>query len=64
MLYCFLNFFFLHICFFGWAVSLLWRAGAAVFSVTCKLSCSMWDLVPGPGIGLRPPVLGAQHLGH
>lgn len=36
MLYCFLNFF-LHICFFGWAVSLLWHAGAAVFSVTCRL---------------------------
>ena len=28
------------------------------------LSCSMWDLVPCPGIEPRPPALGAWSLGH
>ena len=28
------------------------------------LSCSMWDLVPWPGIEPRPTVLGAQSLSH
>ena len=27
-------------------------------------NCSMWDLVPGPGIKPRPPALGAQRLNH
>ena len=27
-------------------------------------SCSMWDLVPWPGITPRPPALGAQNLCH
>ena len=28
------------------------------------LNCSMWDLVPWPGIKPRPPALGAQTLSH
>ena len=28
------------------------------------LSCSMWDLVPCPGIESRPPALGAWTLSH
>ena len=28
------------------------------------LSCSMWDLVPLPGIELRPPALGVCNLKH
>ena len=28
------------------------------------LYCSMWDLVPQPGIESRPPALGAQSLSH
>ena len=35
-----------------------------VFVVACELSCSMWNLVPWPGIEPRPPALGAQSLGH
>ena len=31
---------------------------------TWELHCSMWDLVPWPGIKPRPPALGAQSLGH
>ena len=27
-------------------------------------SCSVWDLVPQPGIEPRPPALGAQNLSH
>ena len=27
-------------------------------------NCSMWGLVPGPGIEPRPPALGAQRLSH
>ena len=31
----------------------------------CKIfSCSMWDLVPWPGIEPRPPALGARSLSH
>ena len=28
------------------------------------LSCSMWDLVPWPGVASRPPALGAWSLSH
>ena len=28
------------------------------------LCCSMWDLVPQPGIQPRPPALGVQSLSH
>ena len=43
-----------------------------VLVVTCRilscgtrtLSCSKWDLVPWPGIELRPPGLGARSLSH
>ena len=50
-----------------------------VFIVACQLfvivlrllllvvrvpGCSMWDLVPWPGIELRPPALGAWSLSH
>ena len=31
---------------------------------TQDLSCSMWGLVPQPGIEPRPPALGAQSLNH
>ena len=39
----------------------------AVPGLSCgmqTLSCCMCDLVPGPGIKPRPPVLGAQSLRH
>ena len=32
----------------------------AIYLVALGLSCSMWDLVPWPGIKPRPPTLGAQ----
>ena len=32
--------------------------------VACEFSCSMWDLVPSPGIEPRPPALGVQSLSH
>ena len=28
------------------------------------LSCSMWDLVPWPGVELKPPALGLRSLSH
>ena len=38
-------------------------AGFGIFSSgTRTLSCSMWDLVPRPGIKLGPPALGVQSL--
>ena len=43
----------------------------AVWDLSCghavsiaTLSCSMWDLVPWPGIKPRPPALGAQSFSH
>ena len=37
----------------------------SVFTEACGFfSCGMWDLVPWPGIELRPPALGAQSLSH
>ena len=34
-----------------------------VLVAACEVfSCSMWDLVPGPGIEPGPPALGAQSL--
>ena len=52
---------------FGCTRSWLWHTG---FSICCgifscsmgTLSCSMWDLVPSPGIEPRPLSLGAQNL--
>ena len=36
-----------------------------VLVAACRtFSCSMWDLVPWPGIKLGPPALGAQSLSH
>ena len=35
-----------------------------IFLAALGLSCSMWDLVPWPGIESRPPALGAQSLSH
>ena len=35
-----------------------------IYLVTPGLSCSMWDLVPCPGIKLRFSALGAQSLSH
>ena len=48
------------------------HAGSLIFVATCGifgsyiqiLSCSMWDLVPRPGIELGPPELGVHSLGH
>ena len=34
------------------------------FLAASCFSCSMWDLVPWPGIESRSPVLGAQRLSH
>ena len=34
------------------------------FLTAPSLSCSMWDLVPPPGIELRPPALGEQSISH
>ena len=37
----------------------------ALFSCGMQtLSCSIWDLVPGPGIEPEPPALAAQCLSH
>ena len=52
--------------------SYLWQSGSSVFTVAFRifscgrqtLSCSMWGLVPWPGIKHAPPALGAQSLGH
>ena len=70
------SFYFLKIFFHLLFIWLLWvLIGAHVSSIsvaacrifTCSmqsLSCSMWDLVPWPGIEFRPPVLGAWSLSH
>ena len=34
------------------------------FVTALDLSCSMWDLVPPPGIEPRPPALGEQSISH
>ena len=52
--------------------SLLCHSGSSVFLEACRifscglwtLSCSMWDLVPWPGIESRPLALGAWILSH
>ena len=39
--------------------------GLSSLVATCKLfNCSMWDLVPWPGIDSRSPALGVQSLSH
>ena len=35
-----------------------------IFLAVPGLSCSMWDLVPWPGMELRPPALRVRHLSH
>ena len=41
------------------------HVGSSVFFAVSEIfSCSMWDLVPWPGIKPGPPELGAQILGH
>ena len=35
-----------------------------IFLTVPGLSCGMWDLVPKPGIELRPPALGVGSLSH
>ena len=35
-----------------------------IFFAVQSLSCSMWDLVPWPGIEPWPPALGAWSLSH
>ena len=49
--YVFLKYFFLYL-------------ATPVIVAACKLSCSMWDLVPWPGIEPGPPALGGQNLSH
>ena len=57
---------------FGCVKSWLWNEGSLIsiaahriFSYIMQaLSCSMWDLVPRPGIRLRPPALEAWCLRH
>ena len=55
---------------FGCAGSELRHLGSlvvarSIFSYSMQtLSCSMWDLVPWPGIKPRPPVLGVWTLSH
>ena len=40
-------------------------AACGIFSCSRRtLSCSMWDLVPRPGIKPGPPALGARSLSH
>ena len=39
--------------------------GLSVFvTVSGILSCSVWDLVPGPGVEPGTPALGARGLSH
>ena len=35
-----------------------------IYLTDLDLSCGKWDLVPRPGIKLRPPALGAWSLSH
>ena len=35
-----------------------------IYLAVLGLSCGMWDLVPPPGIKLRPPALGMRSLSH
>ena len=61
-----------HIYLFGCVKSWLWHEGSLIsiaahriFSCSMQaLSCSMWDLVPRPGIRSRHPALGAWCLSH
>ena len=56
----------------GCTRSQLQHAGSLIFVVACSifscgmwiLGCSMWDLVPWPGIELGAPELGAWSLSH
>ena len=55
--------YFLFIYVFGCTQSLLQHAGS--FSCTMQtLNCGSWDLVPTPGVELRPLALEAQCLSH
>ena len=53
---------------FGCVESWLQHVGSAVLVMACCcmwiLSCSLWVLVPWPGMEPRPPALGIQSLGH
>ena len=42
---------------------LLWHTRSFSCSIL-TVSCGMWDLIPQPGIGPRPPSLGVQSLSH
>ena len=43
----------------------LWHMGSSIFIAAAELpSCSIWDLVPWPGIESGPPALGARNFGH
>ena len=55
-----------------WVLVVAHEMGSAISTVLCGIfscrmqtfSCGRWDLVPWPGIELRPPVLGAWSLSH
>ena len=50
---------------FGCTGAYLLHAGSLIMAVAHGIfSCSMWDLVPWPGIEPRPPVLGVRRLSH
>ena len=49
----------------GFARSSLQHVGPSIFTVAREIfSCSMWDLVPWPGMESGSPALGAQSLSH
>jgi len=51
--------------FFAYAGSQLRHTESSVFVAACWIfSCSMWNLVPWPGIKPRPPALGAWRFSH
>ena len=54
-------------CFYFYFFNMFLFINLAVLSLSCSirtLSCSMWDLVPWPGIKPGPPALGAWNHSH
>ena len=47
-----------------WVFFNIFKNLCIIYLATLGLSCSMWDLVPWPGIKLRSPALGAQSMDH
>ena len=51
--------------YFNWRlITLLFFKYLLIYLAAPGLSCSMWDLVPWPGIKPGPPALGAESLNH